>query len=102
MTWKDIEDYEGYYQINEYGSIKNVKTNKIRTGKINSSHGYVDIDLYKDGVCSWKRVHRLVAEAFVPNPNKLPVVMHLDNNKTNITNIIFNLFFFYNLYMNFI
>lgn len=83
MEWRDIIGYEGYYQISEYGDIKNTKTGKIRRPKINSKHGYMDIDLYKDGLCSWKRVHRLVAEAFIPNLNNLPVVMHLENNKTN-------------------
>lgn len=83
MIWKDIIGFEGYYQISEYGDIKNVKTGKIRKVKPNVRHGYLDIDLYKDGKCSYKRINRLVAEAFIPNPNNLPIVMHLDNNKLN-------------------
>ena len=83
MEWRDIVGYEGYYQVSEFGDIKNVKTNKIRKTRINSRHGYIDVDLYKDGKCSWKRVNRIVAEAFIPNPDELPVVMHLDNNKQN-------------------
>lgn len=46
-------------------------------------NGYIVIDLYKNGVVQWFRVHRLVAQAFIPNPNNLPIVMHLDNNKSN-------------------
>lgn len=83
MEWRDVIGYEGYYQISEYGDIKNTKTNKIRKTRASSKHGYIEIDLYKDASCSWKRVHRLVAEAFIPNPENLSVVMHLDNNKTN-------------------
>ena len=83
MEWRDIVGYEGYYQVSEFGDIKNVKTNKIRKTRINSKHGYIDVDLYKDGKCSWKRINRVVAEAFIPNPDELPVVLHLDNNKIN-------------------
>jgi len=83
MEWRNIPGYEGYYEISEYGDIKNVKTGKIRKTRINKKHGYIDIDLYKEGICQWKRVHRLVAETFIDNPNNLPIVMHLDNNKTN-------------------
>lgn len=83
MEWRDIVGYEGFYQISEYGDIKNVKTQKIRKMRVNQKHGYAEVDLYKNGNCSWKRVHRLVAEAFIDNPDCLPVVMHLDNDKLN-------------------
>lgn len=82
MEWKPIVGYENY-EISEYGDIRNLNTGKIRKKRINSLHGYVEVDLYKNGQCSWKRVHRLVAEAFLDNPNSLPVVMHKDNDKTN-------------------
>lgn len=80
--WKDINNFEGIYQINEHGEIKNIKTNKFRKLSI-KKNGYVYVDLYKTGKGKWYRVHRLVAEAFIPNPNNLPYVMHLDNNKEN-------------------
>lgn len=80
--WKDIKDFEGIYQINECGEIKNVKTNKLRRLST-KKNGYVYVDLYKNGKEKWYRVHRLVAETFIPNPNNLPSVMHLDNNKSN-------------------
>lgn len=69
LEWRPIPDYEEYYEISEFGDIKNIKTGKIRSARINKKHGYIDIDLYKDGHCCWKRVHRLVAEAFIPNCN---------------------------------
>lgn len=80
--WRDIVGYEGYYQVSSIGNIRNVQTGKIRKLKPRSN-GYVIVDLYKNNECKWFRVHRLVAEAFIPNPLNLPVVMHLDNNKSN-------------------
>lgn len=80
--WKDILGFEGYYQVNENGEILNVKTGKLRSLKP-KKNGYVSVDLYKDGRAQWKRVHILVAQAFIPNPNNYPVVMHKDNNKSN-------------------
>lgn len=81
--WRDIKGYEGLYKISSNGEIYSSISGKERKLKISKSNGYVLIDLYKDGVGKWFRVHRLVAEAFVPNPNNLPIVMHLDNNKQN-------------------
>ena len=81
-NWKDIPGYEGIYKINEYGYIMNISTGNIRNLKPRKN-GYVYVDLYKDGEVSWKRVHRIVALCFVPNPNNYNVVMHLDNDKSN-------------------
>lgn len=80
--WKDIRGFEGIYQVNEQGEIKNVKTNKSRKLSI-KNNGYVYVDLYKNGKGKWYRVHRIVAETFIPNPNNFPAVMHLDNDKSN-------------------
>lgn len=80
--WKDILGFEGYYQINENGEVLNVKTGKLRSLRV-KKNGYIDVDLYKNGEVQWKRVHVLVAEAFIPNPENYPIVMHKDNNKAN-------------------
>lgn len=81
--WKDIEGYEDFYEINEYGEIRNKKTKQIRKLKPHKN-GYIYIDLYKPKTkVKWFRVHRLVAKAFIPNPKQLPCVMHIDNNKSN-------------------
>ena len=81
--WKPIKDFEGYYEISDKGEIKNSRTGKIRKLRV-KKNGYIDIDLYKPGQPPvWKRVHILVAETFIPNPNNYPVVMHKDNNKSN-------------------
>ena len=80
--WREIIGYEGLYEISSYGNIKNTQTGKIRKLKP-GKNGYIKVDLYKEGLCTWYRVHRLVAEAFIPNPLNLPIVMHLDNDKSN-------------------
>ena len=87
--WKDIVGYENEYQINQFGEIRTLKDSpklkkydvlKPQTSKRN---GYVYQMLYKNGKEKLFRVHRLVAMAFLPNPNNLPQVNHKDGNKQN-------------------
>jgi hypothetical protein len=82
MAWKKIKQNENY-SINENGEIRNDNTNKILTAHVNSGNGYVCIDLY----CNNKRtkycVHRLLAEAFLPNPENKPCIDHIDGNRQN-------------------
>ena len=82
---KDIKGYEGYYTISYDGTITNVKTGYVLKHSI-SIDGYLYVSLYKNGVRRTHRSHRLVAEAFVTNPNPLEfdTVLHKDNNKLNI------------------
>ena len=79
--WKDIKDYEGYYQISSYGQVKNIKTGQILKGDINSI-GYKRVYLY---VPVKKRffIHRLVALHFCEGYQKDLVVNHKDGNKLN-------------------
>ena len=78
--WKDIKGYEGLYQVSNKGHVKSLGNNKTRKEKILSlkpeSHGYVKVKLCKNNKREHKYVHRLVAEAFLPNPDNLPVVNH--------------------------
>ena len=78
--WKDIEGYEGLYQVSNKGRVKSLGNNKTRREKIlqpSENHkGYLRISLYKNGKQKKFLVHRLVAEAFLPNPNNLPQVNH--------------------------
>lgn len=85
MEWRDLYNFEDYYMISEYGDIKSKKTGKVRKLRSNVRHGYLDVDLYKEGKVYYKRVHRLVAETFLqlPDQHTNKVVMHLDNDKTN-------------------
>ena len=72
--WKDIKGYEGLYQVSNTGKIMN-KKGKILKLSIDI-YGYVKIQLCKNGKHKWFQVHRLVAQAFIPNPNNYPCVKH--------------------------
>lgn len=83
-VWKDIECYEGLYQVSNIGRIKSLKNGKERILKPQLSYkGYYRIALYKKGKGTIYSVHRLVAEGFIPNPNNLPIINHKDENKLN-------------------
>ena len=73
--WKKINGFENY-KVSSLGRVKNKK------GKImnpwNDSHGYLDIKLYKDKKSTHKKIHRLVAENFIPNPENKPQVNHIN------------------------
>lgn len=83
--WKDIKGFEGLYQISSQGRIKSFLSGKWKLRSIKDRSGdYLRINLYKGkGRETTKSVHRLVAEAFIPNPNKYPCINHIDMNKQN-------------------
>jgi len=82
--WKDIPGYEGLYQVSNYANVRSLRFGKI---KIIKSHkdklGYKHIRLRKDGKRKMYLVHRLVAMAFIPNPDNLPIINHKDENPDN-------------------
>lgn len=85
--WKEVEGYNGKYLISNLGRLKSFAQDGIN-GKIkmgNLTHkGYLNVLLYdSDGNKKWFPVHRLVANAFIENPDKLPQVNHKDEIKTN-------------------
>ena len=83
-VWKYILGYEGLYKISNKGRVKSIGYGKERILKpANNGRGYLKVDLCKNGDKKWCLVHRLVAQAFIPNPNNLPEVNHLDENKEN-------------------
>lgn len=78
-TWKQIEDYPNYF-VSNTGKIRNVKTGKeLIQGLL--PNGYLRVHLKQDGKDYSRYVHRLVAQAFIPNPLGLDTVDHLDGNK---------------------
>ena len=93
--WKNIVGYEGYYQVSNFGNVKAidrciVKSNGVvqpRSGhvmcKTINQDGYPTVKLSKDGKSERIAVHRLVAIAFIPNPDNLTEVNHLDFNRQN-------------------
>lgn len=94
-VWKEIKDFEGYYKASSKGNVKSILRkiiridgkSKIFKGKIlSASHnkrGYYNIKLYKENKCTTKNLHRIIAETFILNPEKLPEVNHKDGNKAN-------------------
>lgn len=79
---KDIAGYEGLYAITEEGKVWSYKTNRFLALQ-NSTAGYSYVTLCKNGKETKYYVHRLVALAYLENPNNLPCVNHKDENKAN-------------------
>ena len=97
-VWIDIDSYEGLYQISNLGRVRRLPKiitdvsqggvrKRLFDGRILSQSfagcGYKSVMLSKDGCVKRHNVHRLVAQAFIPNPNNLPEINHLDEDKTN-------------------
>lgn len=80
--WKDIEGYEGY-QVSNLGRVRSFKHKNVRILSTKNRGGYRQVQLCKDSTKKLCYVHRLVAEAFIPNPDDLPQVNHKDENKAN-------------------
>ena len=89
--WKDVKGYEGIYQISNLGKVKSLnrilsngsKRKGIVLKQYTNRDGYVFVCLSKDGKSKTTYIHRLVADAFVPNDENEDEVDHLDNNKLN-------------------
>lgn len=80
--WKDIKGYEGLYKVSNCGRVYSLISNKLLILHRCQSD-YVWIGLHKDCKTKNFKVHRLVAEHFIPNPNNLPEVNHIDEDKDN-------------------
>lgn len=79
---KNVKGYEGLYAITSCGKVWSYKSKKfLKPGK--SKDGYLQVILWKNGNYKNKRIHRLVAEAYLPNPNNYDTVDHIDFNKAN-------------------
>ena len=99
MRWKEIDGYEGYYEVSDTGLVRSVDRTitakngnkyfhsgrymKLTLGKgRDGTGGYLVVNLRKNGTSKVVQVHILVAKAFIPNPNNLPTVNHKNGNKT--------------------
>lgn len=102
-VWRDIVGYEGLYQVSNFGRVKSLKRKYInqygefgekkefiKAQRLSSFYksqkdtkGYFVVSLADNDRGKWVRVHRLVASAFLPNPENLPEVNHKDGNKQN-------------------
>lgn len=93
--WKEIKGYEGKYIISSYGDIISLPRYKQNNSKlqyvepreiktcVNKRNGYVYVYLCNDGKYKNHRLHRLVAEAFLDNPNNYDQINHKDGNRQN-------------------
>ena len=89
--WKDIEGYEGLYQVSNFGMVKSLeridsigrkKSSRILKLHYNSQR-YLNITLFNSEGRKYFLVHRLVAQAFIPNPGNLPQINHIDEDRVN-------------------
>ena len=83
--WKDIKGYEGLYQVSNLGRVRSYQRNK--QGRLVNQYydkrGYKVVTISKQSKLKLCKVHRLVAQAFIPNPEGKPQVNHIDENKGN-------------------
>lgn len=97
--WKDISNFEGMYQVSNKGRVrrlahqdayKRYDTPKICVRNVKEkilkpaiTSDYFEVNLFAKGMSKYKRIHRIVAETFIPNPDSLPQVNHIDGDKFN-------------------
>ena len=79
-VWKDVVGFEGWYEVSNLGNVRNSRTGNVLKQKLDKD-GYSLVNLGYGKARRSRYVHRLVAFAFIPNPNRLPQVNHKDENK---------------------
>ena len=82
MEMRDVKGYEGRYAITDDGRVWSYRKRRFLK-PFNNGQGYLTVVFWRDGDKKKFKIHRLVAEAYIPNPDNLPVPHHLDENKQN-------------------
>ena len=81
-AWKDVNGFEGLYQVSNTGKVRNAKGHVLNPS--DNGKGYLRFSLSRGRCCnSTQYLHRLIAGAFIPNPDNLPEINHKDENKRN-------------------
>ena len=87
VIWKPVVGYEGLYEVSNTGLIKSLNMYRSKEPHLmklgHRRDGYLNVGLSKNNVTKTKTVHRVVAEAFIPNPNNLEMINHKDEDRTN-------------------
>ena len=81
--WRDVKGYEGKYQVSNKGNVRTFQRDRSMLMKLKDWFGYKVVMLWNNKVRKDAKVHRLVAEAFIPNPDNLPIINHKDENPSN-------------------
>ena len=81
-VWRSIQGYEDFYEVSSFGRIRRLSDSKIINPQT-TEKGYLRVGLFQGNKRKWHKVHRLVAQTFIPNPENKPQINHKDFNKKN-------------------